>query len=177
MATPNSLNSLLTISSNNVDVRSASGPQVTFSTQYPFSKLDKTNTVSFQNINILFNHEPPNPPGTGGNVGPLITNVYTFPHGYTYVPSTWMMCQNPTNTGVGLQPAYFQESFIILATDEGFYTAAELHIRVDNKNVYLDVWKFYNTADAPALPNIQGFSLNIRVYVFAGDLTGTTAGS
>jgi hypothetical protein len=176
MAAPNSLNSLLTISSNNVDVRSATGSQVTFSTQYPFAKLDKTNPVSFQNISILFNHEPPNPNGTS-QFGPVITNVYTFAHGYTYVPSTWMMTQNPTNSGVGLQPAYFQESFIIIATDEGNYTAAELHLRVDNKNVYLDVWKYYNTADAPALPNIQGFSLNIRVYVFAGDLTGTTAGS
>lgn len=177
MATPTSLNSLLTISSNNVDVRSATGPQVTFSTQYPFAKLDKTNTVSFQNISILFNHEPPNPAGTPGNTGPIKTLVYQFPHGYKYLPSTWMMCQNPTNTGVGLQPAYFQESFIIIATDEGFYTAAELHIQVDATNVYLYVWKYYDQTDAPALPNIQGFTLNIRVYVFAGDLTGTTAGS
>jgi hypothetical protein len=177
MATPTSLNSLLTVSSNNVDIRSASGPQVTFSTQYPFGKLDKTNNVSFQNISILFKNEPPNPAGTPGNTGPIKTLVYSFAHGYKYVPSTWFLMQNPSNVGVGLEPAYQQEGGIIIATDEANFTGAIMQILVDQTNVNLYVWKYYDSTNSPALPNIQGFSLNIRIYVFAGDLTGTPAGS
>lgn len=169
--------SILSISQNGVDVRGATGSQLLFSTQYPFGKLDKTNPVSFQNISIFFADEPPNPAGTLGNTGPIKTLVYSFPHGYNYVPSTWIMCQNPDITGVGLQPAYFQESFIILATDEGFYTAAELHTTVDAENFNIWVWKYYDQSDTPPFPNIQGFSLNIRVYIFVGDLSGTSAGS
>lgn len=168
---------IMTVSSNNVGVKGASITQTIFSSQYPFSKLDKTNNVSFQNIALLFAHEPPNPAGTVGNTGPIKTLVYPFAHGYNYVPSTWVMVQNPTNTGVGQQPPYFQESWPIIRTDANNYTAAELHLQVDATNVNFYVWKYYDNTNTPSLPNILGFSLNIRVYVFVGDLTGTTAGS
>lgn len=173
MAAPSSLNSVLTISSNNVDVRTATGSQVTFSTSYPFGKLDKTNPVSFQNISLLFNHEPPTPNGT--SVFSQTTLVYQFAHGYKYVPSVWFLMQNPTNVGIGLEPNYQQEGGIIIATNEGNFTAAVMTINVDATNVYFYVTKTYTSGDT--LPNIQGFTLNIRVYVFAGDLTGTPAGS
>ena len=172
---PTSLNSLMTVSSNGVDVNAASGPQIIFSSQYPFAKLDKTNTVSFQNIALLFAHEPPNPNGT--SVFQITTLVYQFPHGYKYVPSTWFLMQNPTNSGVGLQPNYQQEGGIIIATDEGNFTAAILTMQADATNIYFYVTKYYTAGDSQPLPNILGFSLNIRVYVFAGDLTGTAAGS
>ena len=100
MAAPTSLNSLLTVSSNNIDIRTANGPQVTFSTQYPFGKLDKTNNVSFQNISILFKNEPPIPPGTPGNTGPLKTLVYSFPHGYRTLRMSVLVLNLPINRKV-----------------------------------------------------------------------------
>lgn len=172
---PTTLNSIMSVSQNGVDVNSATGPQVIFSSQYPFAKLDKTNTVSFQNISLLFNREPPNPNGT--SVFLTTTLVYQFPHGYKYIPSTWFLMENPTNSGVGLQPAYQEEGGIIIATDELLFTAAVLRMQADATNIYFYVDKFYTAGDSQPLPNIQGFSLNIRVYVFVGDLTGTTAGS
>ena len=165
----------ITVTSNNVDIATSSGSEVIFSAQYPFAKLDKTNTVSFQNIALFFAHEPPNPNGT--SVFQTTTLVYQFAHGYNYVPSTWFMMQNPTNTGVGLQPNYQQEGGIIIATDELYYTAAVLTMNADATNVYFYITKYYTAGDSQSLPNIYGFSLNIRVYVFVGDLTGTTAGS
>lgn len=172
---PTSLNSIMTVSSNGVDVGAATGPQVIFSSQYPFGKLDKTNKVSFQNISILFNREPPNPNGTTQTL--LTTLVYQFPHGYKYVPSTWFLMQNPSNTGVGIQPAYQQEGGTVIATDEFLLTAAIIRMQADATNIYFYIDKYYTQGDSQPLPNIQGFSLNIRVYVFAGDLTGTPAGS
>lgn len=172
---PNSLNSVMTVSSNGVDVNNATGPQILFSSQYPFAKLDKTNKVSFQNISLFFAHEPPNPDGLTTFL--VSTLVYQFPHGYKYVPSTWFLMQNPTNSGVGLQPSYQQEGGIIIATDEALFTAAILRIEVDATNIYLYVDKRYIQGDSQPLPNILGFSLNIRIYVFAGDLTGTPFGS
>ena len=178
--TPTSLNGLMSISANGVDVKGATGADLIFSDKYPFAKLDKTNNVSFQTINLLFNNEPPNPSGGGGDIGPKTTLVYQFPHGYNYVPSTWFLMQNPSQTGLGLQPLYQQEGGIILATNEGFFAAAIFRMQADNKNVYFYVDKYYDGSGGGAsgpLPNIRGFSLVIRVYVFAGDLTGTPAGS
>jgi len=170
---PNSLNTIMSISQNGVDVKEASGSQLIFSSQYPFAKLDKTNKVSFQNIALLFENEPPNPDGVTNFL--QTTLVYQFPHGYTYVPSTWFLMQNPTNTGIGLQPAYQQEGGIIINTNAFPFAAAIFRMEVDSQNVYFYVDKYFTSGDTP--PNIQGFSLNIRVYVFAGDLTGTPAGS
>lgn len=173
------LNSLMTISQNNIDIKAATGPQAIFSTQFPFTKLDKTKTASFQTINLLFNREPPNPDGTI-NKGPLTTLVYQFAHGYNYIPSTWFLMQNPSQTGLGLQPLYQQEGGIILETNESFFAAALFRMQVDATNVYFYVDKYYDGTGGGSsgpLPNIKGFSLVIRVYVFAGDLTGTPAGS
>ena len=136
--------------------------------------------ITEETINLLFNNEPPNPSGGGGDIGPKTTLVYQFPHGYNYVPSTWFLMQNPSQTGLGLQPLYQQEGGIILATNEGFFAAAIFRMQADNKNVYFYVDKYYDGSGGGAsgpLPNIQGFSLVIRVYVVAGDLTGTPAGS
>jgi len=57
----------------------------------PYTKLDTRNVVSFQTISLLFNHEPPQPTALGGYTQTL---VYQFAHGYSYIPSIWMMWQN-----------------------------------------------------------------------------------
>lgn len=164
------MSNLITISQNNVDVRNAKGNQVLFSAQYPFAKLDKTNTVSFQNITLFFNNEPPNP--SGGSFGPVTTLVYSFPHGYTYVPSTWFLMQHVGGDTSSQKPIYQQEGGTISLVNA--LTVASLRMQADDAKCYFYVDK---TSDGTNFANIQAVTLVIRVYVFAGDLTGTAAGS
>jgi hypothetical protein len=83
---------ILTIAAPNTDTRSARGADVFFTTKYPFMKLDTTNEVSFQTISVLFNSEPPQPPAFSYTN----TLIYSFAHGYDYVPSVWLTWQNPS---------------------------------------------------------------------------------
>ena len=93
------------VASNGQDVQAANGPNQLLSMNNPFTKLDTTNIVSFQTIQLLLNHEPPQAPPTA----PYYTDtvVYQFPHGYQYVPAIWMSWAfpsanpNPGNPGVG----------------------------------------------------------------------------
>jgi hypothetical protein len=65
-------------------------------TSVPFTKLDTQNKVSFQTISILFNGEPAQSPN--GSPYYSTTQIYSFSHGYNYIPSIWMMWQNPSST-------------------------------------------------------------------------------
>ncbi len=82
----------ITIVKSGYDVQSATGTNILLNSDYPFTKLDTQNIVSFQTISLLFNREPTQPPGTA----PYYANtlIYQFPHGYNYVPSPWLMWQN-----------------------------------------------------------------------------------
>lgn len=80
------------VAANGRSVQTANGPQQLLSMKNPLTKLDVTNRVSFQTIQLLFNHEPPQAPA----VAPYYTNtlVYQFPHSYQYIPAVWMSWQN-----------------------------------------------------------------------------------
>jgi hypothetical protein len=174
--------SVLSISQNNVDVSQATDKQLVFNDKYPFHKLDKSKTVSFQNIRLFFNTEPPNPTGVyPTDVGPVTTLVYSFPHGYKYTPATWFLMSNVTSSGTGLQPAYQQEGgyggffgALILETNELDFTAAILRVTADSTNVNFYVDKYWSNPGGanPTPANIAAFTLLIRVYVFAEDLLG-----
>lgn len=172
MGPTNNLNNIISVSQNGLDVRGASGPQLLFSARDPFAKLDKTKATSFQNIRLLFNHEPPDPNGTT-DFGPLTTLVYQFPHGYDYVPSTWFLLQIISGGPV----RYQQESAEILLVNALFYTSAVFRVSIDKDNVYFYIDKYYDAGGGGPTAHILGFTLLIRQYVFAGDLTGTVAGS
>lgn len=81
----------ITVVQSGSNVQSATGTEILLNSKIPFTKLDTTNIISFQTISILFNNEPPQPVGLGGYTQTLI---YQFSHGYSYIPSIWMMWQN-----------------------------------------------------------------------------------
>lgn len=162
------MDNILSVSQTGVDVRTATGDELIFSSQYPFAKLDKTNTVSFQNFTILFNKEPPNPSGSGSKT----TLLYQFAHGYKYVPSTWFLMQHVDGGYTSANPIYQQEGGVITQTNPATY--AIFTMNVDTQNCYFYITKF---SDGTHNVTVQGIFLNIRVYVFAGDLSGTVAGS
>lgn len=82
---------VIKISQPGVNAQTANSSQLLFTTQYPFSKFDATKPQSFQTIDLLFNAEPTNPTTINGTSNTLI---YSFAHGYNYIPSIWMMWQN-----------------------------------------------------------------------------------
>lgn len=91
------------VAANGSSVETAAGPQQLLNAENPFTKLDTTNIVSFQTIQLILNHEPPQAPATA----PYFTDtvVYQFPHGYTYIPSVWMSWQfNSANPNPGNPP-------------------------------------------------------------------------
>lgn len=80
------------VASNGASIQTAAGPQQLLSASRPMTKLDTTNIVSFQTIQLLLNHEPPQAPANA----PFFTDtiVYQFPHGYAYIPAVWLSWQN-----------------------------------------------------------------------------------
>lgn len=158
--------SLITISSGNVSVNEAIGSQILFSTQFPFDKLDTQNSVSFQLITIFFNDEPPNPDGSVSTY--QRTLVYSFPHGYTYVPSTWFLATtNNFTTVIGPEGATLAQNSI-----SPFFSAAQFVATVDDTNVNFYIDKYFISGPFP-VPTIIGTFLSIRSYVFVDDLSGT----
>lgn len=146
------------------------GPeQVIFTTKYPFAKLDtqlgvndKTNPplgpVSFQNISIFFNTDPPYNAG-GGNITTL---VYKFAHGYNYIPTWWVLFQNTNASNNTSQWTYGNEGAIILSKTPSTY--AQLLVHVDATYMYFYVLKAFNVLDTQA--NIIGFTIKLRTYIF-----------
>lgn len=142
---------------------------ITFSTRYPFEKLDSTNPVSFQIITLFFNNEPPNPPVNTFNK----TLVYSFPHGYDYVPSSWFLVSIDNFTTV----LGSEGSWIIGNAQSTNKAVAYLSIELDEKNVNFYINKFILNASPIVYPNIAGYSISIRSYIFVEDLSGTSVPS
>lgn len=167
------------VSSEKTDVFKAKGKDLLLTSQYPFHKLDVENVVSFQNISLLFVSDPPNPDGTIQTS--LTTNVYTFKHGYNYVPATWLLAQRAVGAGVVTDPtsnrysAYFYEGGLIAADNTSDLSPyAALDYVVDSENITLSVTKYYDAVFGFGSPvNISGYSLDIRIYVFVEDLVGS----
>ena len=157
-------NGPISVSAPNKNLLGAVGKDITFNTSYPFAKIDSTNNVSFQIINILFLTEPPNP---DGSVSTYQRNlIYQFAHGYTYVPSTWFMVSNDNfTTALGTEG-------VVLTGNSTVLGAAILIVTVDSTNVNFYVDKYWGGIGVYK-PVILGTSIEIRSYVFVNDLTGT----
>lgn len=152
------------------------GSDITFNTRYPFAKLDSTNLVSFQNINIFFGYDPPNPDGVSNFS--RVTSIYTFKHGYKYIPAIWCIFQR---TGFGDQgdhtvtkfgPYGYENGVICVSSVSGSAQFARLKLWADATNVFLGIEKIYVAAHPDPAVNLSGYSLLVRVYCFVNDLSG-----
>lgn len=143
--------------------------QVIFTTKYPFAKLDTqlginlkvnppaTNAVSFQNFRIFFSKEPPVTIGSTST-----TQIYQFAHGYTYIPTTWLLFQDLNAANTTASFTYGQENSIIVS--KSALTFAEFTMTVDSTNVTFSVYKQWNALDVS--PDVIGITLLLRLYVF-----------
>lgn len=150
-------------SRDGVNVQGASLNNTTFTTKYPLAKLDRTNTVSFQNINLTFLNDTAAPPLAGSNS----VLVYSFAHGYKYIPSHWMM--GSLTGGTNNYPYIEDEEALLSSITNG--SQAILVIKTDSQNVYLFVNKTNLFGDGN--PSISGVALSLRLYVFVEDLLGS----
>jgi len=160
-------NGPISVSAPGVDLMGATGDNVIFNTRFPFAKLDSTMPHSFEIINIVFNNEPPNP-SVGGSTRTLI---FQYPHGYTYEPSTFFLISLDNFT-----TAYGSEgSWLVGNAESSNVSVAKFNIEVDQTNVsmYVDKQQFV----AGASPNVRGFFISIRAYIFAEDFTATSVPS
>jgi hypothetical protein len=132
----------------------------------PFAKLDTTNTVSFQLINILFLHEPPDPDGTISFYQRNL--VYQFAHTYKYVTSSWFLASlDSMVSSIGSEGT-------VLVGGGDFPTAssAVFVAEVDDTNVNFYIDKYWIASSGFDAPAILGFTVSVRGYVFINDLTG-----
>lgn len=162
------------ISKKDKSVSSATGQDLFFDGKYPFAKLDRTRTASFQDIRLAFVNAPPIP-GAGGAA--ITTNVYQFAHGYSYKPQMWVMGQRiaePTTATPGLPYFKYFHRFAYLG-DFGTIIYPQLEIWHDVTNVYFSVTTFDNSFFGGAAMDLRGLILQIRVFIFAEDLTSTNS--
>jgi hypothetical protein len=142
------------------------GKDVTFSTRYPFAKLDSTNNVSFQTITILFGVDTPSPDGTDTTTNSTL--VYQFAHGYKYVPSTWFMVSvNAFTSALGTEGVY-----LVGGGDAPTLGSAYITAQVDATNVYFYINKLWVQSGGLPAPTVLGITLTIRSYIFVNDLSG-----
>jgi hypothetical protein len=154
------------VSAPGVNLKGAVGKDITFSTRYPFAKLDSTNDTSFQLINLLFLHEPPNPDGVSSFY--QRTLVYSFAHGYTYTPSTWFLVSIDGFTSViGSEGVY-----ITGGGSSPSLTSSVFIAEVDDTNVNFYIDKYYIVFLGITPPSVLGLTLTIRSYAFVNDLLG-----
>lgn len=168
----------ISVSAPGVSLIGATAKDITFSTRYPFHKLDSTNQNSFQVLTIFFNQDTPNPTPPTSVETFSNTLVYSFPHGYTYVPSTWFLISTDNfKTTKGAEGS-------IISTPAGTQlpnsSNATLNITVDetNINIYiLKQWGYVFGTPDPNPPTVLGMFVSIRSYIFVEDLSGTSVPS
>lgn len=171
MANPN--NGPIAVSAPGMSLTNATDNNVTFNTKYPFAKLDSTLKQSFQIITLFFNTEPPNPSPAVGFSATLKTLVYSYPHGYSYEPSSWFLVSTDN-----FKDVLGSEGVWILGSATGGNSpAAKFEVEVDATNVNFYIDKFWFNDGIVGPPDIIGYSVSVRAYIFVEDLTGTSVPS
>jgi len=151
----------INISAPNINVNTANNSQLLLTSKYPFDKLDTQTNTSFQTIFLLFNTDTPEP-----DTGTTNTTVYSFAHGYIYVPKVWALFQTVANAPLtNFYQAYFQDTGIIAT--KTVHDQATMFIAADSTNVNIVVSKYNDGSGSSNL--IKGASFNITIFTFVDD--------
>jgi len=156
----------LKISAPGYDARTATNLQLLLNMTYPIAKLDSTNGVSFRDITLTFATDPPEPALDSFNS----TIVYSFAHGYSYIPQMWSMITmtTPPASRTILQP--YNQDYMILAS----VTPADiaiLYIRADATNINYIVEKTRSSLPGNGPNPLAPCVIKVRTYVFVQDIT------
>lgn len=158
----------ISVSKPGVSLIGASAKDVSFSTQYPFHKLDSTNNNSFQIITLFLSKDTPTPAAGPGLTATNRTLVYFYPHGYTYTPSSWFLCSTNNFTSVlGSEGAW------VIGNAAGTSPAlAKFEVDVDATNVNFYIYKSWTNDGINPEPSVLGIFITVRAYIFVEDLLG-----
>lgn len=156
----------LKISAPGFDARTAAASNLLLNMQYPIAKLDSTNGVSFRDVTLTFVNDPPEPALDTSNS----TTVYSFAHGYSYVPQMWSMITMIT------PPA---SRTILEAYNQDYMTLAEvtpadiavLYVRADANNIMYIVDKTRSSLPGNGPNPLAPCVIKVRTYVFVQDIT------
>jgi len=161
-------NGPISVSQPTTSLLGALATQLTFSTRYPFHKLDSTNPVSFQIITLFFNKDTPTPSVPLGQSGQNRTLVYSYPHGYKYTPSSWFLISLDNFTTV-----LGSEGSWIIGNASGLNaSAAVFEVDIDSTNVKFYIRKYWTNNGVTPAPTVLGFFITVRAYIFVEDLGG-----
>ena len=154
------------VSLDGVDARTATDAQLLLNMKYPIAKLDTTNVASFRNVTLTFVNDPPEPALDTSNS----TTVYSFAHGYTYVPQMWSMITMlvPPASRTILEP-YNQDTMLLASTT--LADLARLYVRADATNISYIVDKSRSSLPGNGPNPLAPCVLKIRTYVFVQDIT------
>ena len=171
-----------------INASTTARPQgLSLNASYPLHKLDVTKSVSFQNFLISFSSTPSfaSPPSATSSNNFKTTSLYSFAHGYTYIPATWVMAEVDTTNNTGVNVAFFcpkyqfgnpiSLGYLTGATDTGGAYANNIWLTVtaDKTNVYLKLVTGVSRGDSGTIGQYMstvGFTVKLRLYVFAEDL-------
>jgi len=132
--------------------------KVLMNSKYPFAKLDTLNPASFQNLSIFFSREPPGP--TLGAGGTVVTQLYQFAHGYTYLPQTWFLFQSSDATYT------YGDETVGIITSPNVGSLAKIIVSIDSTNITISISKSFSVALGGALPIVASMTVRLRIYVF-----------
>ena len=148
------------VTGDSTNINEAGIEQTLLNSKDPLMKLDRANSVSFQNIRIFFANEPPVPAANTTTT----TLLYKFKHGYDYTPAIWSYCRFD-----GAITTYFVDSGTIAGTTTGIGTSyAQIFTGADSAYCYIYIFKYTGPLAAPVY--VAGSALNFRFYVFAQDV-------
>lgn len=165
-------NGPISVSNPDKSLIGAASKDISFSTRFPFHKLDSTNINSFEVITVFLSADTPNPASPPGGSASNRTLVYSYPHGYTYTPSTWFLLSTDN-----FQNVKGSEGSWIIGVASGVSPAvAKFEIDVDDKNVNFYVSKFWLNNGSLA-PSVLGMFVTVRSYIFVEDLFGNSVPS
>lgn len=162
-------NGPISVSAPGKSLIGATSQDITFSTRFPFAKLDSTNPVSFEVLTIFFNNEPPDPSSSNTNKRTL---VLSYPHGYTYTPSSWFLISIDNFRSVSDQ----EGGYIVGSASGTGINNVTVPIIVDSENVNIYIDKFWGSGSGSP-PHIVGYFVTIRAYIFVEDLLGNSVPS
>lgn len=162
-------NGPISISKPGISLVGATSKDISFSTRYPFHKLDSTNPVSFQVLTVFLAKDTPTPAASPGNTATNRTLVYQYPHGYSYVPSSWFLVSTDNfATVLGSEGSW------IIGSASGVSPAvAKFEVDIDAINVNFYIFKQWTNDGTTPEPSVLGYFITVRAYIFLDDLSAT----
>lgn len=158
------------------------GSTIQFSTQYPAFMVDRTAKYGYNNFQLTFSADPPQPPApTISANGTIYQQLLPIYHGLGYIPAFetvtigYGLPPGPWGTGIAIwnEDAMLSQGSPTGTDAQSLAAINQLIFRVDQQNLYIGLYRvstwdsLYHTP-GPAYPfSLSGVQLNINVQIFA----------